>query len=774
MGKLEDREMRNAARIILYDFVSTIEKYLQDVKGDKQHDQGDDVQDDAHDDTQKDTQDGKKTYPPPPPTPVVCSLSTPNLYDAFEEVIVTSSTTSQYQSSHPDKGKGKETAQPEAPDSLYLGSRRLLQQTLYDYCRKYHRKNIYVDSPNNRRKITLFWCLRACIDFLSAKDACANIWFQKVTAGATDTSYKIICRGLALLYPLIIVVYRQLEAKISSLRPETDALDGWELLRDLKSLREHVNAATMTARQMAQVSPAIQLPYAQSQYKDLINLVMGCCIMFDESCLRAALHYEDEVFDPDLSVMSLGRIPYDVSKVSSGIQDDDDATWLCRLLCEGPNAIGLYTARSPVQAELDSARSASGKFDIGTLPSPLNPSKNLFSRDVECVGISRLSKSTTGSVRARQTAGQSEDRSSQQSKKRKQDAGPLPAPLQLHPSAPPSDQPQQVNLPLQPSQASSSRSRQPDPAHMPALSQGPAPQPLRPPTMPPQERAMLVQPDVHAANSAQYRAGHQLMFQPDVFAANAGPPHYNRTAALLPQPQFSGSGLPQRHGLVSSHRPPMSPNSMYHSVIEHRSEETFSPGFAGSVMPPQDTNVNTRMAQDANMRPSQAFPPPPLAPHLPNTQLTNTYSGSFTPDVIARAMSYYLASLEGDGSTSNLAQSSHAGPAFGSGNRLPQGGAGYPPQDGATPGLGLPQHGPAYNQGHSLYNVSQLQPAPGTGVLAPETAFNQPFQQQPFAPGNSSGGQVYGFTQGDVTAFDNNNGGGPSSGSSNAPWGQSS
>ena len=122
MGKLEDREMRNAARIILYDFVSTIEKYLQDVKGDKQHDQGDDVQDDAHDDMQKDTQDGKKTYPPPPPTPVIYSLSTPNLYDAFEEVIVTSSTTSQYQSSHPDKGKGKETAQPEAPDSLYLGS----------------------------------------------------------------------------------------------------------------------------------------------------------------------------------------------------------------------------------------------------------------------------------------------------------------------------------------------------------------------------------------------------------------------------------------------------------------------------------------------------------------------------------------------------------------------------------------------------------------------------------------------------------------------------
>ena len=127
-----------------------------------------------------------------------------------------------------------------------------------------------------------------------------------MTAGATDTSYKIICRGLALLYPLIIVVYRQLEAKISSLRPETDALDGWELLRDLKSLREHVNAATMTARQMAQVSPAIQLPYAQSQYKDLINLVMGCCIMFDESCLHAALRYEDKVFDPDLSVMSLG------------------------------------------------------------------------------------------------------------------------------------------------------------------------------------------------------------------------------------------------------------------------------------------------------------------------------------------------------------------------------------------------------------------------------------------------------------------------------------
>ena len=759
MGKLEDREMRNAARIILYEFVSTIEGYLQDVKGDKPDDEGDDTQDD----TQKDTQDGTETHSPPPPTPVVCSLSTPNLYDAFEEVIVTSSTTSQYQPSHPDKGKDKETAQPEASDRLYLGSRRLLQQTLYDFCRKYYRKNIYVDLPNNRSKLTLFWCLRAFIDFLSAKDARANAWFQKVTAGSTDTSYKIICRGLALLYPLVVVVYRQLEAKISSLRPETDALDGWDLLKDLKSLREHVNAATMAVRQMVQVSPAIKLPYAQSQYKDLVNLMMGCCIMFDESCLRAALRFEDEVFDPDLSVMSLGRIPYGFSKVSPGIQDDD-ATRLCRLLCEGPIAVGLYTAKSPVRNELDSARSASEEFDIGTLPIPLNPSKNLFSRDVECVGISRLSKSTTGSVRGRQTAGQSEDRSSQRSKKRKQDVDHPPAPSQLHPSAPPSDRPQQFNLPVQPSQASSSRSRQPDPAHMPALSQGPAQRPVRTP-MPPQEHATLVQPDVHAANPAQYRGGHQPMFQPDVFAANAGPLQYSRTASLLSQPQFSGLGLPQRHGLVSSHRPPMSPNTMYHSVIEHRSEETFSPGFTGSVMPPQDANVNMRMMQNANMRPPQAFPPPP-----PNTQLTNTYNRNLTPEVIAQAVSYYLASLEGDGSTSNLAQSSQAGP----GNRLPQGGAGYPPQDGTTPGLGLPQHGPAYSQGHPLYNVSQLQPAPGTGVLAPETTFNQPFQQQPLAPGNSSGGQVYGFTQGDITTFEANNGGGPSSGSSNAPWGQSS
>ena len=143
--------MRNAARIILYDFVSTIEKYLQDVKGDKKGDEGDDAQDDA----QKDMQDGTETHSPPPPTPVVCSLSTPNLYDAFEEVIATSSTTSQYQSSHPDKGKGKETAQPEAPDRLYLGSRRLLQQTLYDFCRKYLHKNIYVDLARHRSKIAL-------------------------------------------------------------------------------------------------------------------------------------------------------------------------------------------------------------------------------------------------------------------------------------------------------------------------------------------------------------------------------------------------------------------------------------------------------------------------------------------------------------------------------------------------------------------------------------------------------------------------------------------
>ena len=152
MGKLEDREIRNAARIILYDLISTIEKYLQDVKGDKKGDEGDDAQDDA----QKDMQDGTETHSPPPPTPVVCSLSTPNLYDAFEEVIATSSATSQYQSSHPDKGKGQETAQPEAPDRLYLGSRRLLQQTLYDFCRKYLHKNIYVDLPGHRSKIALF------------------------------------------------------------------------------------------------------------------------------------------------------------------------------------------------------------------------------------------------------------------------------------------------------------------------------------------------------------------------------------------------------------------------------------------------------------------------------------------------------------------------------------------------------------------------------------------------------------------------------------------
>ena len=171
-----------------------------------------------------------------------------------------------------------------------------------------------------------------------------------MAAGATDVSYKIICRGLALLYPLIIVVYQQLEAKISSLRPESGALDGWGLLKDLKSLRGLMNAATITIRQMAQVSPAIKLPYARSQYKDLVNLVMGCCILFDESCLRAALRFEDEVFDPDLSMVSLGRIPYDFSKVSPGIQDDD-ATQLCRLLCEGPIVIGLYAAQSPLHQE---------------------------------------------------------------------------------------------------------------------------------------------------------------------------------------------------------------------------------------------------------------------------------------------------------------------------------------------------------------------------------------------------------------------------------------
>ena len=528
-----------------------------------------------------------------------------------------------------------------------------------------------------------------------------------------------------------------------------------------------MNAATMTIRQMAQVNPAIKLPYAQSQYKDLVNLVMGCCILFDESCLRAALRFEDEVFDPDLSMVSLGRIPYDFSKVSPGIQDDD-ATQLCRLLCEGPIVIGLYAAQSPLQNELDNARSASVQFDINNIPSPLNPSKNLFSRDVECVGISRLPKSTTGSVRGHQTAGQSEDRSSQRSKKRKQDVEPPVAPLQLHPSAPPSDWPQQSNLPVQPGQASSSGSRQPGPAQIPALSQGSAPRSVRMP-MPPQEHTTLAQPDVHAANIAQYRAGHQPMPQPDAFAANPRPLHINRTAALSSQPQFSGSGLPQRHGLAPSYRPPMSPNTMYHSVIEHsRSEESFSPTFTGSAMPSQDVNVNTRMAQNANMRPPQAFPPPLPTPQPPSTQLTNV-----TPEVIAQTVNYFLALQGGDGSTSSLAQSSHAGPAFGSGNRLPQGGTEYLLQDGTTPGLGLQQHSPAYNQGYSPYNVSQLQPA-SAGGLPPETAFNQPFQQQPFDPGNSSEGQVYGFTQGGGTTFDNNNGGGPSSGSSNAPWGQSS
>ena len=145
---------------------------------------------------------------------------------------------------------------------------------------------------------------------------------------------------------------------------------------------------------------------------------------------------------------------------------------------------------------------------------------------------------------------------------------------------------------------------------------------------------------------------------------------------------------------------------------------------------------------------------------------------NFTPEVIAEAVNFLLAQRGGDGSTSSLAQSSHAGPAFGSGNRLPQSGTGYLPQDGTTHGLGLPQHSPAYNQGYSPYNVSQPQPASGTGGLPPETAFNQPFQQQPSALVNSSEGQVYDFTQGDGTTFDNNNGGGPSSGSSNAPWGR--
>ena len=530
-----------------------------------------------------------------------------------------------------------------------------------------------------------------------------------------------------------------------------------------------MNAATMAIRQMAQVSPAIKLPYALSQYKDLVNLMMGCCILFDESCLRAALRFEDEVFDPDLSMVSLGRIPYDFSKVSPGIQDDD-ATQLCRLLCEGPIVIGLYAAQSPLHNELDNARLASVQFNINNIPSPLNPSKNLFSRDVECVGISRLPKSATGSVRGRQTAGQSEDRSSQRSKKRKQDVEPPLAPLQLHPSAPPSDWPQQSNLPVQPGQASSSGSRQPGPAQIPALSQGSAPRSVRMP-MPPQEHTTLVQQDVHAANIAQHRAGHQPMPQPDAFAANPGPLQYSRTAAPSSQLQFSGSGLPQWHGPAPSHRPPMSPNTMYHSVIEHsRSEESFSPSYAGPAIPSQGANVNTRMAQNADIRPPQAFPPPPLPiPQPPSSQFMN-----FTPEVIAEAVNFLLAQRGGDGSTSSLAQSSHAGPAFGSGNRLPQSGTGYLPQDGTTHGLGLPQHSPAYNQGYSPYNVSQPQPASGTGGLPPETAFNQPFQQQPSALVNSSEGQVYDFTQGDGTTFDNNNGGGPSSGPSNAPWGQSS
>ena len=120
--------MRNAARIILYKFASLIESYL--------HGDG---------------------------TPVVFSLSTPNLYEVFEESAVTSSATSQDQSSDPGKGKGK--AQAEEPQSgLYLGSRRLLQQTLYTFCAKYFGKNIYWDDKLGNpmaKSDRKFYCLIA-------------------------------------------------------------------------------------------------------------------------------------------------------------------------------------------------------------------------------------------------------------------------------------------------------------------------------------------------------------------------------------------------------------------------------------------------------------------------------------------------------------------------------------------------------------------------------------------------------------------------------------
>ena len=121
--------MRNAARIILYRFVSLIERSLR----------GDGIS-------------------------VVFSLSTPNLYKVFEESAVTSSATSQGQSSDPGKGKGKAQAEESQP-GLYLGSRRLLQQTLYTFCAKYLGKNIYWDDKKFRNPVgksdRKFYCLIA-------------------------------------------------------------------------------------------------------------------------------------------------------------------------------------------------------------------------------------------------------------------------------------------------------------------------------------------------------------------------------------------------------------------------------------------------------------------------------------------------------------------------------------------------------------------------------------------------------------------------------------
>ena len=109
--------MRDAARIILYRFASLIERYLRG--------------------------DGN---------PVVFSLSTPNLYKVFEESTVTSSVTSQGQPSDPGKGKGRAQDEESQP-GMYLGSRRLLQQTLYAFCAKYLGKNIYWDDKKFRNPV---------------------------------------------------------------------------------------------------------------------------------------------------------------------------------------------------------------------------------------------------------------------------------------------------------------------------------------------------------------------------------------------------------------------------------------------------------------------------------------------------------------------------------------------------------------------------------------------------------------------------------------------